>query len=110
MARIALCELLPCVAVMVALVDDVTTCVVTMKVAVDDPAGTVTVEGTAAFVLLDDRLTTIPPVPAALERVTVPVEVKPPRSSLGESESEIKVGGLIAKEAVRVVVPTVAAN
>lgn len=51
---------------------------VTVKVAVEEPAGTVTEAGTVAAVVLLDVSVTVSPVPPALpERVTVPVEVAP---------------------------------
>ena len=55
----------------------------TEKVAVVAPATTVTVDGTVAMVLLDARFTTKPPVGAADESVTVPVEEIPPCTDVG---------------------------
>ena len=47
---------------------------VSVKVAEVDPAGTVTLAGTLAAVVLElESVTTAPPVPAAAVRVTVPV-------------------------------------
>ena len=64
------------VAVMVAAVLAVTEPAVTVNVAVFVPAATVTETGTLATpTLLDERLTTLPPVGALVERVTVPVVV-----------------------------------
>ena len=48
--------------------------VVIGKVALDAPCATVTDDATLAAVLLDERVTTMPPVPAGVTRVTVPVE------------------------------------
>lgn len=49
---------------------------VTVKVAVEEPAGTVIEAGTVAAVVLLEVRATVTPVPPALpERVTVPVEV-----------------------------------
>ena len=62
----------------------VTAEVVTVKVAVDVPAATVTLAGTAAtdgFALL--RLTSAPPLGAALVNVIVPFEVLPPTTEVG---------------------------
>lgn len=44
---------------------------VTKNVAVVCPAGTVTEAGTVTFALLDERTTTLPPVGAAVVRITV---------------------------------------
>ena len=49
----------------------------TVKFAEVDPAGTVTVEGTATFALFEDKLTTVA-VPCAELSVTVPVAELPP--------------------------------
>ena len=63
-------------AVMVAFVLATTEPAVTVKVAVRAPAATVTETGTlATAALLDERLTTLPPTGALVERVTVPVVV-----------------------------------
>jgi hypothetical protein len=57
----------------------VTVRVVTVKVAVVDPAATVTLAGTVPIVVDEDvSVTTAPPVGAALVNVTVPVTVLPP--------------------------------
>lgn len=48
------------------------------------PASTVTVAGTWATALLVESATTAPPVGAGPVRVTVPVEVAPPVTELGE--------------------------
>jgi len=64
------------VAVMVAAVLASTEPAVTVKVAVRAPAATVTETGTlATAALLDDRLTTLPPTGALVDKVTVPVVV-----------------------------------
>lgn len=63
-------------AVKVAGVEALTVPAVTVNVAEVDPAGTVTLAGTLAAVVLElDRVTTTPPVPAAAVRLTVPVPV-----------------------------------
>jgi len=87
-------------AVIVAEVDDETPVVLTVNVAVVAPAATVTEAGTVALVLLDDRVTAAPPVPAALERVTVPVEEFPPETDVGLTATEVTVGPLIVSVAV----------
>ena len=64
------------VAVIVALVLAVTVPAVTGNVAVRAPAGTVTDTGTLAIVeSLDERVTTLPPTGALLDRVIVPMAV-----------------------------------
>jgi hypothetical protein len=63
--------------------------VVTVKVALVAPAGTVTLAGTvAADVLLLVSATTAPPVGAALLSATVPVEDIPPTTVVGFNASE----------------------
>jgi hypothetical protein len=82
---------------------------VTVKVAVVAPAGTVTVAGTvAAAVLLDVNATDIPPVGAALPRVTIPVEGVPPTTVVGLSETAVTTGGLTVRVAVWFDEPSVA--
>src|SRR2546429_7566447 len=79
---------------MVTAVDAVTTLVLTVKVALVAPAGTVTLEGTvAAAVLLLESATCAPPAGAAPLSVTVPVEEFPPATLGGFSPSEARVGG-----------------
>jgi hypothetical protein len=72
--------------VIVADVDAVTEAVLTVNVALKAPAGTVTLAGTAAaLVLLLDSVTTAPPEGAALVRLAVPCEVLPPTTLAGLS-------------------------
>jgi hypothetical protein len=75
--------------------------VVTANVAVFTPAGTATFAGTVAAVVFElTRPTRAPPAGALLVRVTVPVEEPPPRTLVGESESdEIGLGGAGSKSA-----------
>ncbi len=68
----------PNVAVRVNGVSAVTPTVVIVNEAVVAPPGTVTELGRVTAGLLADRETTSPEAAAALARVTVPVEVKPP--------------------------------
>ena len=67
----------------IAMVADETDVVVTVNVAVVFPEATVTLEGTVACELLEERVTVVPPDGAALLKVTVPVEEFPPRTGEG---------------------------
>ena len=69
------------------------TTVVIGKVAAVVPAGTVTVDGTLAFVgLLLDRAITSPPAGAGAVIVTVPVALDPPLTLEGFTVSEDNAG------------------
>ena len=70
----------------------VTDVVVTVKVALVAPAGTVTLAGTLVAVEFSDSDTTAPPLGAAALRVTVPVEELPPTTLVGFSETAESVG------------------
>ena len=64
-------------------------------------AGTVTLAGTcAALVLLLERVTTAPPAGAGPFKVTVPVEVAPPGTEAGLSVVELTIGRFTVKAAV----------
>jgi hypothetical protein len=76
------------VAVMVAVAVEATAAVVTVNVAVTLPAATVTVAGTAAAVLVVDNATEMPPLGAALVKVTVPVEGAPPVTLAGLRDTD----------------------
>jgi hypothetical protein len=81
--RIALADPLK-VPVIVAGVKELTEIVVTVNVAVVEPAATVTDDGTNADALLLDSETTAPPGSAGRARVTVPVELAiPPITEVG---------------------------
>jgi hypothetical protein len=67
----------------VTAVDAATADVAAAKVALVAPAATITLAGTVAAVWLLDRDTTLPPAGAALESVTVPVELDPPGTLAG---------------------------
>jgi hypothetical protein len=70
-----------------------TAVVVTVKLALVAPAGTVTLDGTLATGgLLLERETTVPPLRAGPLSVTVPVEGLPPVTLDGLSVSEATVG------------------
>ena len=73
----------PDVAVIVAVVVLVTLLVLTGKVALVCPAGTVILVGTVAEPVLLLKVTTTPAGPAGAPSVTVPVEDKPPVTGLG---------------------------
>lgn len=77
--------------------------VLIVNVPVVSPAATVTDESTVALALLEDSETTVPPVPAGPVSVTVPVEVVPPRTELGATETLAKPAELIVKVVVTVV-------
>lgn len=86
------------VAVVVAPTDDV----VTVKVADVDPASTVTLAATTAAELSLEIVTRAPPVGAAAVSVTVPVEVAPPTTLVGErlTEESAAPGGVTVRMAV----------
>jgi hypothetical protein len=81
----------------------VTVRVVIVKVAVVAPADTVTLAGTVPMVVDDEaRVTTAPPVGAALVSVTVPVTATPPvaAETLVVTLDKTAAGGVTAKVAV----------
>jgi hypothetical protein len=90
MLAVRVCE--PRVAVMVTGVAALTGLVVTVNVAVVAPEATVTVEGTEAAPLLEDRLMTNPPTGAGELIVTVPVEFEPPTGFVGATVTEDRLG------------------
>ena len=73
-----------------------------MKVALEAPAGTVTLAGTvAALVLLLDSVTTAPPEGAALVRLAVPCEPLPPTTLIGLSAIPASEGAWVKAPAVK---------
>ncbi len=87
-------------AVIVADVELATGNVLTTNVPLVVPAATVTVAGTVAtlILLLDNGMITS--AAEAADKVTVPVEVLPPTTDVGLSESEATLGGVIESNAV----------
>lgn len=78
----------------------------TEKVALVDPAGTVTLDGVVATrVLLLARETTDPPLGAGPLSVTVPLEELPPVTVDGLKISDESTGGITVSEAVLVPPP-----
>jgi hypothetical protein len=91
-------ELVPYVPEIVTEVLEVTTAVVTVKVAEVAPDETVTFWGTCATVVLSlDSETTAPPAGAAPLSVTVPVEEVPPISVAGLSVRDARPDGLMVR-------------
>jgi hypothetical protein len=89
-------------------VEAATACVLTVKLALPEPAGMVTVAGALAALLLLESATCAPPDGAAALSVTVPVDdCAPPVTLVGFSVSEETVtgGGVTVSEAVCVVPP-----
>ena len=82
--------------------------VVTVNVAVVDPAATVTVPGTVALVLNEASEIEVPPVGATPLRVTVPVDELPPRTELGAKLKLTIVAGFTVSVADFVPAPRVA--
>ncbi len=105
--RVAVLDVLPRVPVMISLTAPATGVVLIVNVAVVAPAATTTFAGTVALVSLADSVTVVPPVGAAPSRVTVPVEVLPPTTDVGETDTLTSAGGLIVSVPVLVVEPCV---
>jgi hypothetical protein len=86
---------------MVTFVESRTGSVPTVKFALTEPAGIVTLDGTcAASVLLLESETTAPPAGAGPFSVTVPVDDPSPITRDGLRVSEASVGGSTVKDAV----------
>jgi hypothetical protein len=97
--REAVVDAVPRVAVIVALELEDTATVVIVKVAVLEPEATVTVDGIVALVLLELKLTAVPPVGAAVLRVTVPVKDVPPTTDAELRVTELTVIGFTVRTA-----------
>jgi hypothetical protein len=90
--RVVLCEPPLVEALIVTAVGAMTDFVETLNVAVVEPAGTVTVEGTIAAALSEESETVVPPVGAAEASVTVPEVELVPITPLGLSETDETAG------------------
>ncbi len=95
------------VAERLAVLFEATADVLTVKVADVAPLAMDTLEGTVASAMSERRATVIPPLAAGLLMVTVPVELVPPTTDVGETARPVIVGALTARVAVPFVVPTV---
>src|SRR5215203_3276724 len=87
--------------VIVADVDAVTDAVLTLNVALKAPAGTVTLAGTVATLVLLDSVRTAPPEGAALVRLAVPCEVLPPTTLAGLSAIPASEGASVKAPGVK---------
>ena len=101
-------EAAPRVPVRVATVWEATDLVVTVNVAVVAPPATVTLAGTVADAELLARVTLSPAVGATAFRVTVPVELAPPRTLVGLRVTLLITGALTVRLPFTVTVPAVA--
>jgi len=111
--RVVVRETLEFLAVIVTGVADATADVVAVNVPLDDPPGMVIDAGTVAAAVLElVSVTTRPPDGAAPVSVTVPVEVAPPVTELGLTETADSVapggGGLTLSVANRSMPPALA--
>ena len=103
----------PYVAVNVTAVTVATDEVVTVKVLLVDPAGTVTLAGTDAAAELSDSDTIAPPLGAAALSLTVPVDDAPPTTVVGLSVRDVSVTDVtrvMLNAANSVVLPRVATS
>jgi hypothetical protein len=91
------------VAVMLGEVDDDTGVVVIVNVAVEEPAGTVILAGTEATMLLLLMIPTTVPAAETPVKLTVPVDVPPPTTLVGLSDSDDSAAGRTVMVAVRCV-------
>ena len=91
----------PLVAEIVTFVEEDTDFVVTAKVALVLPEGTVTLEGTVATAVLAlERVTTTPADGAGPESITVPVDGVSPFTVVGLRVRELTTGAITASVAV----------
>lgn len=92
--RVAVLVTVPSFAVIIAVTFVAIGGVLTVKIAVSAPAGTVMLDGVVASGELDDKVTTLPPVGAVVERVTVPVANVPPMTVEGARETLSRISGV----------------
>src|ERR1700722_6929087 len=92
-------------ALIVALLVAATAVVVTVNVALEVPAITVTLVGTTAAALLLESATTRPPAGAAPVNVTVPVDKVPPLTLAGFSDTPDRARGGVTPSTTLVVPP-----
>jgi len=97
MVRCAVYEICPLVALMLAVVVVVTALVLTAKVAVFLPAGTVTEVGTVAELVSLARVMTNPPTGARESIFTVAKLVAPPFTEVGDRVTDATVGARSVK-------------
>lgn len=91
--KLAFCDVELSDAEIVAVVEVEGEVVDTVNLAVVDPAATVTIAGTVAYPLLDDRVIVNPPVGAAPLMVTVPVDDPPLVTDVGDKLKPVTVLG-----------------
>jgi len=85
---------------MITLATALTPVVVIVKIAVVEPAATVTAAGTAATVpSADARLTTMPPEGAGPVSVRVPLPLTPPTTAIGPRANPLSAAGFIVSAA-----------
>lgn len=106
--RTAVAEAPFAVAVMVEVASEATPTVVTVKVVLVAPAGTVTDPGTVAAPVFElCRVTIVPDEPAGPARVTVPVLDVPPTTVVGLSVTPLTPAVVTVRVPVRFTVPSV---
>jgi hypothetical protein len=74
--------------------------VLTAKLALVAPAGTVTVAGTVTLGLDETNVTTAPSGPAGPLSVTLPTDAAPPTTAFGVKATDVGIEGVIARVAV----------
>ena len=108
MVSVAVTGVARAVAVIMSVSEATTGIVEIVNVVEDAPAGTVTGPLTVAYFALEDSTTTVPAAGAGPVKVTVPVEVFPPTTEAGESETVAGTGGTMVKLAEDCTTPKLA--